>query len=353
MQTGERANSRLAKARRLSSWRSPDQMAPGFETPAEGAAHTAPVPGSSLPLAIAAVTVAGQCRERSPTDEALFGDRGARFAQRFTEPAQGQRLFAAAVAEGFADGEAVLETTAGPLPGRVSLWRQRGGDRVRLIAAFAPSEGVEAAGHGNPAHGPSRTAVLHRPLEAAIALATRLRSGGGAAVDDMLAALWRMRALLQTAERGEAASVEGEIDLLRLTRRAMRVADPAAAARAVSLALPEERSAIAGEGVAASLLVVADQQALWSAIDGLIFGAIEMLPTGAALSVSLVGGAGGQTLAFCADAAPEVPLDPAEGQGAEMTRLARAAGASLDLSADGERFEARLVFPPERCLQAP
>ncbi|MEL6574583.1 MAG: hypothetical protein AAFQ81_01735, partial [Pseudomonadota bacterium] len=89
----------------------------------------------ALPVALLAVTVNGRCRERSPADLALFGSDADGFLERFADRHLGQSLFARAVEDGTAEGWAVLLTAAGPIGCRVSLWRQRGGERIRVVAA--------------------------------------------------------------------------------------------------------------------------------------------------------------------------------------------------------------------------
>ncbi|MEM7497526.1 MAG: hypothetical protein AAF371_05985 [Pseudomonadota bacterium] len=111
---------------------------------------------TALPVALLAVTVNGRCRERSPVDLSLFGEGQDRFQDRFREPQEGQALFARAVADGTAEGPAELLTTCGPLLCRISLWRQRGGERLRLVAAIAPeARGAPDAGQGHALSGRS------------------------------------------------------------------------------------------------------------------------------------------------------------------------------------------------------
>ena len=86
----------------------------------EGAEH-------AMPVAMAALDVAGQIRERSPADMAIFGDGATRLIDRFIQPAGGQALLARAVNDGSAEGIAWLATGAGQQRFRISLWRQRGG----------------------------------------------------------------------------------------------------------------------------------------------------------------------------------------------------------------------------------
>lgn len=312
---------------------------------------------AALPVAIAAITVAGQCRERSPADEALFGPGADRFVARFADRTVGQQLFATAVAEGIAEGRAVMLTAAGPLGARVSLWRQRGGDRVRLIAAVAVEAGETAAAAvagGDTPHGRGALdafgATLGRPLDAAIALANQLRGDGGAAVDDVIAVLWRARTLLQRGIRHGPGPLEAEtggdaeVDLAHLARRAMRVADPAAAARAVELVLPV---------TPAPAVVVGDQHLLWGLIDGLLLMAIATLPRGTRLVAELTGAERAVTLRLYAECRGPAPATDASGQRAEAERLAESAGLHLEIADEPLPFEARLTFPAERCLSTP
>jgi len=59
-----------------------------------------------MPVAMAALDVAGQLRERSPIDLAIFGDEATRLTDRFVEPAGAQSLLAWAVSDGNAEGTA-------------------------------------------------------------------------------------------------------------------------------------------------------------------------------------------------------------------------------------------------------
>ena len=68
---------------------------------------------------------------------AIFGEDATRLIDRFIQPAGGQTLLARAVSGGSAEGTAWLNTTAGQRRFRISLWRHRGGDRIRVLAAFS------------------------------------------------------------------------------------------------------------------------------------------------------------------------------------------------------------------------
>lgn len=110
-------------------------------------------PEADLPTALAAVTVAGQCRERSPVDLALFGEAAERFVERFADPLAGEALLARALADGAAEGRAALITAARVGTFRVSLWRQRSGEKVRVVAAFAAGAGGGRRAPGLPSGG--------------------------------------------------------------------------------------------------------------------------------------------------------------------------------------------------------
>ena len=74
-----------------------------------------------MPVAMAALDVAGQIRERSPADMAIFGDGATRLIDRFVQPAGGQELLARAASDGSAETTAWLITAAGQQRFRISL----------------------------------------------------------------------------------------------------------------------------------------------------------------------------------------------------------------------------------------
>ncbi|MEM6678466.1 MAG: hypothetical protein AAF675_11415 [Pseudomonadota bacterium] len=151
----------------------------------------------SLPLALVAVTVAGQCRERSPADKALFGDdsAGARFVDRFEDAKLGQALLARAIADGTAESRAVVLTTGGAVGCRVSLWRQRGGERLRITAAFAPDPPVATS--SPHAEGPQAKAAEDGPQTRGIPAPVVARGAPGGEVQSAAWMLHRYAVLLR------------------------------------------------------------------------------------------------------------------------------------------------------------
>ncbi|MEM6423430.1 MAG: hypothetical protein AAF698_12610, partial [Pseudomonadota bacterium] len=147
---------------------------------------------------------------------------------------------------------------------------------------------------------------------------------------------------------GAGSAGEGEVDLVHLTRRAMRVADPAAAARSVTLTLPP---------VQAPSVVVADQHLVWSVIDAVLFLALASVPRGGSLMAAVEADGAGVVVRFAADGvaratAAQAPADLAA-EREEAARLAAGAGILLTFGERAESFDARLSFPAERCLAMP
>jgi len=322
-----------------------------------------------LPLAMAAMDVAGQIRERSPTDLAIFGEAAGRLVERFTRAGAGQALLARAVAEGAAETVAWLTTAAGPRRFRVSLWRQRGGERIRILAAFAT---FAAAADASDAalSSPLRDAVLRLgrdmapPLEAVIGLAGLLRGEGAAQgvvaehASDIVAAAWRLKRIaedLLAAEAGGGALPPlraAEVDIGRVVRRIARLAAPAA--RAAGIAIEQGRLPAPGQGP----LVLGDESTLWSAIDTLLRNALHHGGRGATVAMTLETEARGLVLSV-ADDGPGIESDrlagllgPATGGGLAVCRtLVAANGAALEIdSAPPGGLTARIVFPAARCL---
>ncbi|MEO0427632.1 MAG: hypothetical protein AAF160_09315 [Pseudomonadota bacterium] len=304
------------------------------------------VPPVNLPVALLAVTVNGRCRERSPADLALFGPDGERFVERFEDRTVGQALFARAVDHGTADGQAVLLTAAGGLRCRVSLWRQRGGERIRVVAAIAPETpeggmgGDGGAGGGSSdgsgaargradlpaaseqASGPAwgrYPPLLSRSAGAVMDVLGALRGRASAAerlvLEDALAGLWRLMGLSGEMARRAALVAElpegatpasmslpgagampSEVDLDRLVARLVRLATGTARRADVGL----ERAA----AEEAPLWVVADAAALWSAVEMALEGAIDTVAEGGSVTVRIEQGArGGVCLRLIARAA--------------------------------------------------
>ncbi len=202
-------------------------------------------PGAALPLAMAALDVAGQIRERSPADLAIFGADAARLTERFVRRDRGQALLARAVTDGSAEGIAWLVTGAGQQRFRISLWRQRGGERVRILAAFSACEHAEAGSAPGAGCELSQALAalgldLRSPLNAVMGFAEMIREGAerlkpaeaASHASDIVAAAWR---LMRVAEDLEAAGASGEarlavvpseVDIARLVRRVVRLASP-------------------------------------------------------------------------------------------------------------------------------
>lgn len=304
---------------------------------------------------MAAVTVAGQCRERSPADIALFGADSARFTQRFVDAAAGEAMLAEALSEGAVERQAELHTGSGDAPFRIALWRQRGGERIRLLASFAHLPEQPSVARDGPAVPTQRIEEfgeqLRLPLAAIMGFAETLRrdEGGSQApprelAGDILAASWRMMRLVDDlvllAELGaEAPPLRiSEVDVARLSRRVLRLAQPMAAAAGVDLVHDLGR----GPGPT----VLADETTLWSVIENLVRAAVEASGPGGEVSVASGAEAGGLVLNVrskgAGGGAPLQPLGP-------TTEMSRANGARLRISGESG-FAADLTFPAERCL---
>ena len=329
---------------------------------------------AAVPVAMAALDVAGQIRERSPADLAIFGETAARLTERFIQRDRGQALLARAVSDGSAEGIAWLVTGAGQQRFRVSLWRQRGGERVRILAAFSACEaaGTEEA-PGLPAG--MREVLLtlghdmRSPLTAVIGFAEIIREGAGrlkpaeaaSHASDIVAAAWRLMRVAEELEAagasGEArlAAVPSEVDIGRLARRVVRLATPAADAAGVGIdigGLPAR-----GQGP----LVLGDERTLWSVVEALIGNAVRHAGRGAEVRLALRDAEGRQGLVLeVADNGPGLEADElaallesgGPGRGIALGRtMARANGAELEFdTAPGQGLAARLVFPAARCL---
>lgn len=327
-----------------------------------------------MPVAIAALDVAGQIRERSPADMAIFGDGATRLIDRFVQPAGGQALLARTVSDGSAEGTAWLVTAAGQRRFRISLWRHRGGERIRVLAAFSMFE-APAVDAQTVLPEFAREALIRMghdmrsPLAAAMGFAELIRASpdglkpaeaaGHAA--DIVAAAWR---LMRIADDLEAAGASGEglpalrlseVDIARLTRRVARLAAPAARTAGVAISgsgLPER-----GRGP----LVLGDESTLWSVVDNLLQNAVRHAGRGAAVAIALRTPDDGQGLVLeIADNGPGLEADEVArllqsgkpGRGLAFSReMVRANGAELEIdTAPGQGLTARILFPAARCL---
>ncbi|MEM9148442.1 MAG: hypothetical protein AAGC57_19955 [Pseudomonadota bacterium] len=188
---------------------------------------------------------------------------------------------AQATQAGTAEATAQLLSPAGEAPFRVSLWRQRGGERIRLLGAFA-AIGASVADAADPAPPPitaqeALAAGLDAPLGALMAAAARLRDGAeemsardmSGLAGDVMAAGWRLTRLSEAlqfgAEGGALAGAMAEIDLGRFLRRFLRLAH---------LALEDTDVELRPVGTVpdpgAGPVLAADEGLLWSALDLLL-----------------------------------------------------------------------------------
>jgi signal transduction histidine kinase len=337
--------------------------APGDSGSAEGGAGA----GGTLPVALAAISVDGRCRERNPADIAIFGRARDHLVERFADPAEGQALLARATTDGAAEGGGSLLTEAGERPFRVSLWRQRGGERIRIVAAFAalPADAQAAAAPEAARALPPACLFAHElrsPVAAVIGLAERLRAGGtpedGEALarlgSDIAAAGWRLRRLADDLDilgamgRQRPPLRVAEVEPGRLIRRIRRLAGPGAAARGVALAEPELPAR--GEGP----LVLCDEGALWSVVDNLLQRALAGAPPGGEVRLWMRRAEAHDDLEIGVAVSGEGRQPPPAGEDEEARlRVAREMAAALGgrLAVEGRPgTQARLVVPAARCL---
>ncbi|MEM8840364.1 MAG: hypothetical protein AAGD47_01180 [Pseudomonadota bacterium] len=306
-----------------------------------------PANEASVPVALASVTVDGRCRERSPVDLALFGPKSERLIERFQMADEGQLLFARATAEGAAEGIAILQGVAGRAPFRVSLWRQRGGDKIRILAAFSQIDVHQASEPSVTPHIPDVPDPMALALDALVGLAQRLHLGGGGACcdgtsSDLLATAWRLKTLNGARGDGEAP---GEVDLARLIRRAVRLA--AAAGIEVEARL---------NPVETVPLVIGCEAALWSLLDHLIIAASATAKAPSVVKVDLAHPFERAGLALSISSAwthGAIRHDRTARIEAACAIAARhdAVLEAKPMNADG--FDARVLFPRHRCLAAP
>lgn len=314
-------------------------------------------PGAPLPVALAAVSVAGQCRERSPADLALFGPGADRLVDRFADPALGQGLLARALTDGAAEAEANLLTPGGPALFRVSLWRQRGGERIRVMAAFAQSGALQPA-PPPPAPLPEPPVALAQlaqdlrgPLAAVMGFAQDIRAEAGEArvpglAADILAAAWRLLRLSddlgRLAEGAGLAPGLGEVDLAGLTRRVLRFAAVLAPNVEVDLAALPPR----GTGPR----VLACERTLWSALE-LLAQTLLAAPGPGRLTVTLDPADPGRPLTLTLTRAEPDGTEPLSvATQTRIAELATANGAALEIAVTADETAAHLRFPAARCL---
>jgi signal transduction histidine kinase len=327
-----------------------------------------------MPLAMAALDVAGQIRERSPTDMAIFGENAGRLGERFVDPEAGQALLARAVGDGSAEAEAWLRTQAGEGRFRVGLWRQRGGERIRVLAVFS-AFGSTPDTCGGEVSSPVRDSILRlgrdmrAPIDAVAGFAGLLRADPeglrpedvSSHASDILSAAWRLIGiaddLLATggASGRPPALRAGEVDVARLVRRIARLAAPAAQAARVTI--DHGNVPVPGEGP----LVLGDESSLWSAIDGLLQNALRHAGRGSTVRLGLSQDSRGVVIEV-ADDGPGIEAGRLAGlfaatSGDKVCGLAicramvRANGAELEIeTAPRKGLRARIMFPAARCL---
>lgn len=314
-----------------------------------------------LPVAMAAISVDGRCRERNPADLAIFGAQGDRLVPRFADPSLGQALLARCADSGSAEGVAALVTAGGTRRFRISLWRQRGGERIRILGAFAGlTDGPGEPPASRPESEPPEPNVLlaeslRAPVEAVLAIAGRLRqalrgpgpaegeAGEGApvsprAVAALLSAGWRLRRLsddlcaLEEMRSPRLPTRLTEVDLGRLVRRVTEIVE---AGRAEGT--PRWRCDLPASGP----FVMTDEGALWSLVEQIMARAAEGAEGAAAtLTVSCSEGGGEARIEIAAavegDRVPAaLAAPPGAARLARVRALAEAAGASVESQQEG------------------
>jgi len=340
-----------------------------------------------VPLALAAVSVEGRCRERNPADLVVFGAAADQFAPRFMDPAVGQALLARASTDGVAETSATLLTEAGPQPFHISLWRQRGGERIRVIAAFGRAaagacETAQSLGEAGSAGAPEptlpqpTTAVrrlghgLETPIAAIIGLTEALRRElagltappeDRAPVEDRAAdiavAAWRLRQLsdalraaLDASPRGPsalpAASVT-EVDAPRLLRRLLRLIGPVADQQGIRI----EQAEMPPRGVGP--IVFCDAGDLWTALEAMLLAALESTGGEGRVQVSAIPPHTGSPFTIEIWAGETSPASPvsAGATGMHRQRAAEAAaGFGGTISASANAAGLVLSIPTRRCV---
>ncbi|MEM8793526.1 MAG: hypothetical protein AAGE80_18045 [Pseudomonadota bacterium] len=312
--------------------------------------HGEPTGGLTAPVAIAAVTVDGRCRERSPVDMALFGPERDRLVERFRNVSEGQDLLVQATADGSAEGTADLETMAGPMPFRVSLWRQRGGEKIRILAAFAQvaARGAEVA--RTTAQSPQLDR-LDLPLQALITLAEEVRGASSEKIDrqtsDLLSAALRLSALIddlkvQGSGPGLAEPTLSEVDLGRLSRRVARMAQAGLKSREVAAS-----HEILGENAPPNVL--GDERALWDMLDHMMAASGDGMGAGGRLAFRIGAQDRGCALSLIADGAPLRAAGHPRLAAAREIAIAHQAEFTASPGEDGT-FTIEVLFPASRCL---
>ncbi|MEM1344533.1 MAG: hypothetical protein AAGI34_08125 [Pseudomonadota bacterium] len=313
------------------------------------------VEGASLPLALAAVSVDGRCRERNPSDLAIFGT-GDRLVQRFTDPAEGQAMLARCAEVGTAEGVARLRTEAGAQTFRISLWRQRGGERIRILAAFA---GMAERAEALPLPGELGAyellaRALRGPVEAVLAFAARLRGApedNGSSAAALLIAGWRLSRLcddfdlLAEMRRPRLPLSTAEVDPARLMRRVCRLAEPLAERAGVEL----DASGVSREMAEGVPAIMTDESALWALTETLLHTVLAQSASGERIALGVSPEHGGVALTITHSPASE-PGGAHPDLPKAALLLSEACGARLEsLERDGERL-LRVLFAADRCL---
>lgn len=362
-----------------------------------------------MPVAIAAISVDGRCRERSPADIAIFGETGDRFLNRFENAERGQALLAAASSEGASEGCEPLHTPAGAKLFRVALWRQRKGDRIRIVGAFAAvttAEGTTDAPATDSAspedtfdvtgaesrHVALLATALRPSLAALLHKAERLRADAqppaGAVADphdaprglapdqlrrqasDILAAGWRLMRLadeLVTATAlpdVEPAGVLSETDPVQLLRRIAGLNRDRLASFGAKLDLG---TGLGGGSVSYrpdrdpldDLRIIVDESRVWSAVEGILWCLANGVEGAARLTVDLAGTPdGGAAILVRAEptkrAVGAEGADPAVRGGpwlnlAECAQLLASSGTFMETESGRS---VRVRIPPARCIGA-
>lgn len=299
-----------------------------------------------------------------------------------------------------------MRTAAGPQRFRIALWRQRKGERIRIVGAFAtlstsdtePAEMVGAQLAAPARDSATRHAVLVatalRPsLAALLHKAERLRADAphGAAqgmgaetgdpaaanllgnvrshASDILATGWRLMRLadelLVAAGSGasEPTCTLSETEPVQLLRRIARLNHERLAERGAELRLGTALDSRAGVEAPrlGALRIVIDESRLWSAVEGVLWCLAEGIDGGARLTLDLAGTAEDGIAVLVRSERAAAPagcqLDPGIGGGPWLTlgdcaRLLRSTGAAMETIGEAGSMTVRMRIPPARCLGA-